>query len=301
MPPKLDSHPAVQITRAASPQTYYTIRFLVDPPLVLDAYRAYAYFRWVDDELDQGQAERPKRLDFAARQAALLEAAYQGRWPNALTSEEGWLMELIQQDGDPASGLHTYLHQLMGVMVFDAERRGRLISQVELTDYSRGLATAVTEAMHYFIGHQCPTPQTETRYLAVTGAHITHMLRDTQADVAAGYYNIPREYLDAHHLSPQAVDSDAYRAWVKNRVQLARTYFAAGRQYLAQVEQRRCRLAGYAYTARFETVLEAIERDHYRLRRLYPEASGLGAISRMVWSAFAAAAPRPPQAAAASS
>ena len=43
---------ASAITKAASKQTYYTIRFLVDRPLVDDAFRAYAYFRWVDDVVD---------------------------------------------------------------------------------------------------------------------------------------------------------------------------------------------------------------------------------------------------------
>lgn len=33
-------------------------------------------------------------------------------------------------------------------MGFDAKRHGRLISQVELNEYTRWLATAVTEAMH---------------------------------------------------------------------------------------------------------------------------------------------------------
>ena len=44
--------PASSITKAASKQTYYTIRFLVDRERVDDAYRAYGYFRWVDDVLD---------------------------------------------------------------------------------------------------------------------------------------------------------------------------------------------------------------------------------------------------------
>jgi phytoene/squalene synthetase len=43
---------APSITKAASKQTYYTVRFLVDHERVADAYRAYAYFRWVDDTLD---------------------------------------------------------------------------------------------------------------------------------------------------------------------------------------------------------------------------------------------------------
>ncbi len=47
-------NPASIITKAASKQTYYTIRFLVDRARLEDAYRAYAYFRWVDDVLDAG-------------------------------------------------------------------------------------------------------------------------------------------------------------------------------------------------------------------------------------------------------
>jgi hypothetical protein len=86
-----------------------------------------------------------------------------------------------------------------------------------------------------------------------------------------GYYNIPYEYLNQHNLDPTDVHHEAYRAWVRQRVQLARRCFALGRTYLARVENLRCRLAGYAYTARFEVVLDAIEKDDYHLRAAYPE------------------------------
>ncbi len=46
------TNPAATLTKIASKQTYYTIRFLVDRARVEDAFRAYAYFRWVDDVLD---------------------------------------------------------------------------------------------------------------------------------------------------------------------------------------------------------------------------------------------------------
>jgi phytoene/squalene synthetase len=105
----------------------------------------------------------------------------------------------------------------------------------------------------------------------VTGAHITHLLRDTVEDTAAGFYNIPQEYLDRHGIAPTDVAHEAFRAWVKNRVQLARRCFATGRAYMARVENFRCRVAGYAYIGRFELILDAIERDNYRLRPAYPE------------------------------
>jgi phytoene/squalene synthetase len=120
--------------------------------------------------------------------------------------------------------------------------------------------------------------------MAVTAAHITHMLRDALEDVENGYYNIPKEYLQASGISPQDVKSQAYRQWVCGRVQLARGYFKLGRECTAQVRNLRCRLAGYAYTARFEWMLDAIERDNYCLRSEYRERKSLWTGLWMGWS-----------------
>ena len=272
---------ASSITRAASKQTYYTIRFLVDPERVADAYRAYAYFRWVDDTLDAGPGSGMERIAFLARQKSLLEKCCRNESIPDSTVKEKMLIELVRHDHEKNSGLQSYLHNMMQVMDFDARRRGRLISQAELNDYTRWLASAVTEAMHYFIGHGCYSPSNETRYLAVAGAHITHMLRDTFDDVQAGYYNIPREVLEADQIQPQDIQSKAYRNWVQSRVLLARKYFRAGRQYLAQVEEPRCRLAGLAYTARFEWLLDTIEQEGYCLRPEYSERKSMGTGIRM--------------------
>jgi phytoene/squalene synthetase len=275
---------ASSITKAASQQTYYTIRFLVDRERVADAYRAYAYFRWVDDTLDAGPssalnatASTARRIAFLERQKSLLEKCYQGESLPDATAEEDMLVELVRHDHEKNSGLQSYLRYMMQVMDFDARRRGRIISQAELNEYTRWLASAVTEAMHYFIGHRCFSPHDDTRYLAVTAAHITHMLRDTYDDVQAGYYNIPREVLEAAHIQPYEIHSKGYQRWVQSRVNLARQYFQAGRRYLDQVEESRCRLAGLAYTARFEWILDTIEQEGYSLRPEYNERRGLGA------------------------
>jgi phytoene/squalene synthetase len=173
---------------------------------------------------------------------------------------------------------------MMMVMAFDAARQGQIISQDELSNYTNNLATAVTEAMYYFIGHNDPAPDPQVRYQAVTAAHITHMLRDTIEDTQAGYFNIPREVLHRRAISPYDVKSWAYREWVCGRVRLARKNFKAGRKSLAQVKSLRCRLAGYAYTARFEWMLRAIERDNYCLRAEYPERKSLRA---SLWMGYA--------------
>ena len=272
------------ITRTASLQTYYTVRFLVDRELVPLAYQAYAYFRWVDDWLDEPKRQRTERLEFLKRQTTLIEACYRGETIPGALPQESLVVELIRADGRENSGLRSYIRNMMAVMAFDAERRGRLISANELSLYERSLAMAVTEALHYFIGHEAASPHGPARYLAAEGAHIVHMLRDAVEDSTLGYFNIPSEYIKASGISPEDVDSEAYQAWVRSRVQLARSYFEAGRSYLAKVQSRRCRLAGRAYMARFEMVLDSIERDGYRLRREYREAKSPVAGARIGWS-----------------
>jgi phytoene/squalene synthetase len=256
----------------------------VDRPRVLNAYHAYSYFRWLDDYLDEKAATQAARIAFVARQQALVNVCYQGEWPRHVSVEEGMLRDLIASDQEPKSGLQSYIRNMMAVMAFDASRRGRLISECELTDYSRHLAVGVTDNLHYFIGHDDPPPQSDARYLAVTGAHITHMLRDTYEDVAAGYFNIPREILASQGIDVHDVQSEAYRAWVESRVNLARGYFDAGKSYIAQVKNRRCRLAGYAYIARFETVLNIIEKEGYQLRPDYSDRKSLRNGLKMGWS-----------------
>ena len=279
-----DQYLAAFITKTASKQTYYTIRFLADRERVVDAYRAYAYFRWVDDVLDAGESSGIEQRIFLQRQKMLLEKSYRGEPVHDICPEEEMLVRLAQNDTEQNSGLQFYLRNMMAVMSFDVQRRGRLICQAELNRYTRWLAGAVTEAMHYFIGHDDYSPHNQARPLAVTAAHITHMLRDTFEDIQAGYFNAPREALHVTHCNELlGVHSSAYRAWVRSRVELARAYFKAGKQYLHQVENLRCRVAGFAYIARFEWLLDTIEKEDYCLRPQYNERKSLGTGLRMGW------------------
>ena len=127
---------AAAITKAASKQTYYTIRLFVDRGRVDDAYRAYGYFRWVDDVLDEetpigddtctrpvlsdivpfGEVEVAKKIAFINRQKALLEACYRGEMPDVVFVEEWMLVDLIRHDTEQNSGLKSYLCNMMDVI-----------------------------------------------------------------------------------------------------------------------------------------------------------------------------------------
>jgi phytoene/squalene synthetase len=275
-----------RITKAGSKQTYYTFRLLADRDRVQDAFRSYAYFRWLDDLLDTDSGTQREKIVLINRQQALLEACYRGELPTLVCPEEQMLVDLVHNDKEEHSGLQIYLRNMMAVMSFDVERCGRVITHAELTEYTHLLSTAVTELLFYFIGHEDSPSCVEPRYHAVNGAHVVHMLRDMVEDISAGYFNIPGEYIIAQQISLEELHSLSFRKWVFGRVKLARKYFKVGRKYISHVKNFRCRLAGFAYLTRFEWMLRVIERDGYCLRPEYPERKSVRAGLWIAWRTF---------------
>jgi phytoene/squalene synthetase len=260
---------AHSITRKSSKQSYYTACFLADKTLADDCLKAYAYFRWADDVVDEFSSSQSERMAFVARQKQLITDLYGMRLVDGLSPEEAMIADLIQNDKRENSGLKSFIHNFFAIIEFDALRKGRTISEEELKWYASRLGTAVTDAIQHFVCNEHAYPDGENRYLAATAAHITHMLRDMRSDISEGYINIPTEYIDDHDLNLEDVGNPAFRAWVRNRVELARVYFSKGKQYLDQLSVLRCKIAGYWYCARFETILDIIERDDYVLRADY--------------------------------
>ncbi|OGO17491.1 MAG: hypothetical protein A2Z14_17245 [Chloroflexi bacterium RBG_16_48_8] len=274
---------AKTITFSGSKQTYYTARFMVDKDLVNDFFRAYAYFRWADDIIDVSSITQENRITFITRQREIIEGLYQKKPMKLLTVEEEILEELIRNDRQKNSGLQSFIRNMFAIIEFDANRKGRLISQDELIWYSDRLSRSVTDGLQYFIGNGYPYPTSANHYLAAIAAHIAHLLRDMLPDIADGFINIPREYLEAHSITPEDITHPAFMAWVKQRVEQARHYFDEGQKYFNKLNVLRCKIVGYWYSARFMCVLDAIERDDYVLRETYNERRRLSSWLKIAW------------------
>ncbi len=266
-----DAALARKITFHESKQSYFTMRLLVDKDLVDDSYRAYAYFRWADDVVDEELKTRVDRLAFIRGQRALIERLYDGEQPEGLRTEERMIAELVRHDRGPHSRLRSYIENFLAIIEFDAERKGRRITEAELRIYTDRLALAVTDAILYFIKNGHPYPDDERGIAGARAAHVTHMLRDMREDLSEGYANIPEEYLEEHGIAPGEIESPAFRAWVKSRVEEAREDFRVGKAYIDSLDVLRTKIAARWYCARFEHILETIEKDGYRLRADYDD------------------------------
>jgi phytoene/squalene synthetase len=272
---------AEAITLTSSKQTYFTVRLMVDRSLMKEAFRAYGYFRWMDDKIDRELSTTRERISFVSRQEEIMERCYRGLPGDSCCPEESMLVNLIDRDHDPDSKLQSYIRRMMALMEFDARRKGEMIGECELDWYSETLAVSVTDALHHFIGNHCRYPRSNYRTLAAQAAHVTHMLRDAVDDISNGYVNIPKEYLERHGLQADDFGSEPYREWVRRRVELAREMFRLGKSYIGSVENIRCRIVGYWYCARFKWVLDVIEQDGYVLKPQYQKPNDYLAMIRL--------------------
>lgn len=270
------------ITRKSSLQTYITFKLLADKALTQNSYRGYAYFRWVDDEIDVRLNSKKDRIEFINRQKQIINNAYENRSVSNLAPEEKLIVDLIATNRNKTSKLHSFIYNFVRIIEFDASRKDKRITKKELNWYSEILAIAVIDCIEYFINHDYIYPDSANQYKAAVAAHITHMLRDYYEDLDEGFINIPEEYLLSHNIKPEDVQTEAFRDWVKSQVNLARKYFRQGMTYWKNLPVLRGKLAAFWYCTRFEKVLDMIENDRYILRHDYPRKNNPGSYIKIL-------------------
>ena len=261
---------AKKITKSRSKTAVIIGNLLVDESLRHDFFKAYAYFRWIDEVVDESTISDEERIHFIERQEILLKNLSEESLA-PLCQEEELIIALIN-NSNKNTGLKSYIQNMFEIIKFDAYRKGRFITKDDLTWYSDCLGKAVVDGLQYFIGNGFPYFESGNRYLAAIAAHITHLLRDTIPDISNGYINIPREFMKTENIND--LDINSIKPWVKKRVDLARKYFQEGKEYISKIKVRRCQIAAYLYCAQFEKILNTIENDNYCLRSNYAEEIG---------------------------
>ena len=265
----MTSNLASAITKAASKQTYYTIRFLVTghgsmTPTGIRLFPLGGRRPRRRCVLRSGPGRRrafARELDSWTVRNPCWTHCLRGEAPRDADPHEAMLVELVRHADPSDARLEAYLRHMMLVMDFDVRRRGRLVSQAELDEYTRWLATAVTEAMHYFIGNGAAAPDDEHPLAGCLGrahpAHAPRHLRGRPCRLLQRPAGGARGALDRPCGCPlrrlprlgRGIACDLH----------GRTSTPA-RSTSRGVHSRRHRLAGLAYIARFEWLIETLEQ-----------------------------------------
>jgi phytoene/squalene synthetase len=101
------------------------------------------------------------------------------------------------------------------------------------------------------------------------GCKLVHLLRDFIEDFSQGYVNISQDDIERYRINLDNINDDKFRAWVKDKVGLAKKYFRKGKRNLSNSRHLRYKIATYLYCAKYEDVLTRIEKDNYHLRLVY--------------------------------
>ena len=208
------------ICRASSLQSYITARVMVDQDLEEDCYRAYSYFRWVDDVVDEACRTRAERVAFIGRQEQLASRFFRGEQVSNLEPEEVLLADLMRNQHGSPELLRSYVMNFLAIIAFDARRKEWVVSRRELDWYVSTLGRAVTDGIQYFVGNGHTYPDSSARYRAATAAHITHMLRDLRGDLRVGYINVPADVLDGGQVDLEDWSAIGNRAWVLSLIHI---------------------------------------------------------------------------------
>jgi phytoene/squalene synthetase len=256
---------AKTIVRESNKLTYLIIHLLVDKNLRSDCFKAYAYFRWFDDMIDDTTDSTDEIMMLISRQKTIIYGAYDQKTQSAESIEEEILIDLINNDNKQESFLKSYILNFFSIIEFDAARKGEYINEQKLKWYSETVGKAVTDCIFYFIGNHIDYPERENRYLAAEAAHITHMLRDYREDIKTGYFNIPNEYLIEKKITIDDINCDEFRHWVKNRTIMARENFSEGKKYIYSLKIFRTKIAALWFCLRFEKVIDVLEKNSFDL------------------------------------
>ncbi len=260
---------ARRIVKAENPETYFLGRLLYDRGLADYFFLCYAYFRWVDDHVDDPAIGADEGRVFLRRQRALLHLLYQEEALPHICPQEQMLAQLVIYDLAHGSEIRQVISPMFECLAFDGGRRGHILSHEQLDWYSRALGRSYTDSQQYFIARGHRYPRGPDQYVTGTVAHRVHILRDFLSDLSFGYVNISKEDLDTYQIDLARVNDVRFRKWVRDKVRADREECRLGKTYLDRLGVWRCKLLGYLYCLRYEAVLDTIERDGCRLRESY--------------------------------
>ena len=198
-----------------------TFRFLYSliSPLIRDsAYftYAYCYMRHIDDLIDDPKTSASEAVEILNEQVVKIRMGYDQKEFHPNDEYELMLGELIHYDIKNGSTLKRALFDMIDSLYFDAHRVDRVLSRIELEEYSRSMGESFMKFLSHFL-HPETGYSKEVTDIAGAACQI-YMLRDLKEDLERGYFNIDSESVEKYSIDFTNIDSDGVRNWIEKRV-----------------------------------------------------------------------------------
>ena len=224
---KLTLNEAFKKARFIAKSTSPKATFIMDRTVSKDKREflnlCYAYFRLVDDFIDNPNIPLTERKEFIDRQKQIikLHQAKESYEPRII--EEYYLFYFIEFAlQNNLDILVENIYNMIDTFSWDVDRLfdDGIFSEDQLYNYSRLQSEAVQSILSYFMSDKDPKDfNHENLELSIINTKML-MLRDLEEDLDMGFINISREDIEKYDLNIQNLKEDEnLNVWIKDQVQ----------------------------------------------------------------------------------
>lgn len=257
------------ITKENSPTSYGLSKLLL-PSGTLPFYcLTYSYFRWLDDLIDAPNLSNSIMKNIVREQQQLVLKLYSGKrlfGMAPLNQYEQMLDSLIQYDMLHGCRLQIAIIDMLQALMFDAQRRYKIVCQSALDSYSLSLGRAYINAFWALTSDSKFLDKNV--YQVGFAAYQTHILRDFYTDLSLGYFNVSEDELIKRGWSSRELSNTDISSWVKNVTHRAFESFQIGLSAVRRTPNTRFRFLCYMTSFKYLSILERIRRSNYCLSEL---------------------------------
>ena len=235
----------------------------------------YAYFRWLDDQIDAPDISKFKAELCIQKQNKLISLFVDGIDTNKdnLNPYEKMLILLLTLDKQLGSHLRSNILEMFAALEFDVIRRNKYCNGNSLNDYSRKIGGSFTEFILICTTRKTINVKTiECFRLAGYAAHNIHLLRDFYEDLQLGYINISREDIIKFGFENHDLKSVDINPWVRFRVQICKQYIHDCFIIIKSINSLKVYFLFLIISAPYVFFAQKIEENNYELHTYHENA-----------------------------
>lgn len=259
-PPTYSEVTAEAVTRKSTLFGYLLCKTFFRAENTLPLFQSYAYFRWLDDFVDQSNDSQESLVCFVLRQKNLIASWYNGESAQASNSRESFIHATINYDKTNEMQLHSMITNFIEAIEWDVSRRYSIVSKNDLGIYSLRLGRSYAEGLLFGLGMKANDPAYDIAMNKCgSAAHIAHILRDLSIDLNLGYVNISCEDMKLFDIDPLDPSLHGIGKWIAFSAEKAEALFSEGKIYQKTFPNIKSRLVFDIVCSRYLSVLRKVK------------------------------------------